>query len=42
MARVDRLTNQEAAAGLKAAREKGSQAAVPALGRTDCFLGIPK
>jgi Protein of unknown function (DUF4197) len=42
MAQADRLTNQEAVAGLKAALEKGSQAAVAALGRTDGFLGNPK
>ncbi len=42
VAQVDRLTNQEAVAGLKAALEKGSQAAVASLGRTDGFLGNPK
>ena len=42
MAQVDRLSNQDAVAGLKAALEKGSQAAVSALGRTDGFLGNPK
>ena len=42
MAQADRLSNQDAVAGLKAALEKGSQAAVAALGRTDGFLGNPK
>jgi hypothetical protein len=42
MAQADRLSNQDAVAGLKAALEKGSQAAVSALGRTDGFLGNPK
>jgi hypothetical protein len=41
MAQLERLSNQEAAAGLRAALEKGSQAAVAALGRTDGFLGNP-
>jgi hypothetical protein len=38
---LDRITNKEAVAGLKGALEKGSQAAVAALGRTDGFLGNP-
>ena len=38
---LDRITNKEAVAGLKAALEKGSQAAVAVLGRTDGFLGNP-
>jgi len=38
-AQLDNITNKEAVAGLKAALEKGSQAAVGALGRTDGFLG---
>jgi hypothetical protein len=38
---LDRITNKEAVAGLKAALEKGSHAAVAALGRTDGFLGNP-
>ncbi|HEX2567793.1 MAG TPA: DUF4197 domain-containing protein [Burkholderiales bacterium] len=42
MAQADRITNQDAVAGLKAALEKGSQTAVAALGRTDGFLGNPK
>ncbi len=42
VAQVDRLTNQEAVAGLKAALERGSQAAVASLGRTDGFLGNPQ
>ena len=42
MAQLDRITNKEAVAGLKAALEKGSQQAVAALGRTDGFLANPK
>jgi hypothetical protein len=42
MAQLDRISNQDAVAGLKAALEKGSQAAVATLGRTDGFLGNPK
>ena len=38
-AQLDQITNKEAIAGLKAALEKGSQAAVGALGRPDGFLG---
>lgn len=38
-AQLDQITNKEAIAGLKVALEKGSQAAVGALGRTDGFLG---
>lgn len=38
-AQLDRITNQDANAGLKAALEKGSQVAVASLGRTDGFLG---
>jgi Protein of unknown function (DUF4197) len=41
LGQLDRITNKEAVAGLKAALEKGSQAAVAALGRTDGFLGNP-
>jgi hypothetical protein len=41
MAQLERLTNQDAAAGLRAALEKGSQTAVASLGRTDGFLGNP-
>jgi hypothetical protein len=39
MARLEDLTSSEAVAGLKAALEKGSQAAIAALGRPDGFLG---
>lgn len=39
MARLDELTSREAVSGLKAALEKGSQAAIDALGRPDGFLG---
>src|SRR5260221_7750447 len=42
MAQLDRITNKEAVAGLKAALEKGSQQAVAPLGRTDGFLANPK
>jgi len=42
MAQLDRITDREAVAGLKAALEKGSQAAVAALGRTDGFFGNPQ
>ena len=42
MARLDDLTSGEAVAGLKAALEKGSQAAIAALGRPDGFLGNPQ
>jgi hypothetical protein len=42
MAQLERITSKEAAAGLKAALEKGSQAAVAALGRPDGFLANPK
>jgi hypothetical protein len=38
-AQLDRITNQEAVAGLKSALEKGSQQAVAVLGKTDGFLG---
>jgi len=41
-AQLDHITNREAVAGLKAALEKGSQAAVAVLGRTDGFLGNPQ
>lgn len=41
-AQLDKITNQEAASGLKAALEKGSQAAVAALGKTDGFFGNAK
>jgi len=42
MARLEDLSSREAIAGLKAALEKGSQAAVAALGRADGFLGNPQ
>ncbi len=38
-AQLDKITNQDANAGLKAALEKGSQVAIASLGRTDGFLG---
>jgi Protein of unknown function (DUF4197) len=41
LGQLDRITGKEAAAGLKAALEKGSQAAVATLGRTDGFMGNP-
>lgn len=42
LAQLDRITSQEAASGLRAALEKGSQAAVASLGRTDGFFGNPQ
>ena len=42
IAQLDRITGREATAGLKAALEKGSQAAVSELGRADGFLGNPQ
>lgn len=42
LAQLDRLTQREALAGLKAALEQGSNAAVAALGRADGFLGNPQ
>lgn len=42
LAQLDRITSREATAGLKAALEKGSQAAVATLGRTDGFFGNPQ
>jgi hypothetical protein len=41
-AQLDRITNQEAGAGLKSALEKGSQQAVALLGKTDGFFGNPQ
>ncbi len=38
-AQLERITNQEAVSGLKAALEKGTGVAVSALGRTDGFFG---
>jgi len=42
IAQLDQITGREAVAGLKAALEKGSQAAVAALGRVDGFFGNPQ
>lgn len=42
LAQLERLTQRDALAGLKAALERGSHAAVAALGRTDGFLGNPQ
>jgi hypothetical protein len=42
VAGLDDITNKEAVAGLKAALEKGSQAAVASLGKSDGFLRNPK
>jgi hypothetical protein len=39
IAQLDQITSREAVAGLKAALERGSQAAVANLGRADGFLG---
>lgn len=39
LAQLEKISNQDANAGLKAALEKGSVAAVAALGKTDGFLG---
>lgn len=41
-AQLDRITNQEAVAGLKSALEKGSQTAVAVLGKNDGFFGNPQ
>ncbi len=41
-AQLDKLSNQDAAGGLKAALEKGSTVAVGALGRKDGFFGNPQ
>ena len=38
-AQLDKISNQEAGTGLKAALEKGAQAAVANLGKTDGFFG---
>ena len=38
-AQLDRISNQDATSGLKAALEKGSQVAVASLGKTDGFFG---
>jgi hypothetical protein len=42
IAQLDQITSREAVAGLKAALEKGSQAAVAALGRVDGFFANPQ
>ena len=42
VAQLDRLTQRDALAGLRAALERGTNAAVAALGRTDGFLGNPQ
>ncbi len=42
MASLDDITNKDAVAGLKAALEKGSHAAVASLGKSDGFLRNPK
>jgi hypothetical protein len=42
MAQLDRITSRDATAGLKAALEKGSQAAVAHLGREDGFFLNPQ
>jgi hypothetical protein len=41
-AQLEGITSREATAGLKAALEKGSIAAVAKLGRTDGFFGDPQ
>jgi len=42
LAQLEHLTQREVLAGLKAALERGANAAVAALGRTDGFLGNPQ
>jgi hypothetical protein len=42
LAQLADVTQREALAGLRTALERGSQAAVAALGRTDGFLGNPR
>lgn len=42
VAQLDKISNQEANSGLKAALERGSLAAVSVLGRTDGFFGNEK
>ena len=42
LAQLDRISGKEAAAGLRAALEKGSAAAVSSLGRTDGFFANPR
>jgi hypothetical protein len=42
IAQLDQITSREAVSALKAALERGSQAAVATLGRADGFLGNPQ
>jgi hypothetical protein len=42
LAQLEGITSREAATALRAALEKGSQAAVASLGRTDGFFGNPR
>ena len=42
LSQLDRITNREAASGLKAALERSSTAAVATLGRSDGFFGNPQ
>jgi hypothetical protein len=42
LAQLDRITQREALAGLKAALEQGTHSAIAALGRSDGFLGNPR
>jgi hypothetical protein len=42
LAQLDRITQREALAGLKAALEQGTRSAIAALGRSDGFLGNPQ
>jgi hypothetical protein len=42
VAQLERLTQRDALAGLRAALERGSNTAIAALGRTDGFLGNPQ
>lgn len=42
IAQLDRITSREAVTGLKAALERGSQAAVASLGKVDGFFGNPQ
>jgi hypothetical protein len=42
LGQLERLTQRDALAGLKAALERGSRAAVAELGRTDGFFGNPQ
>ena len=42
LGQLDRLTQRDALAGLKAALERGAQTAVATLGRADGFLGNPQ